>query len=67
MKGDYEEIRALKAAKKQSQSKPNLFVLCSACCVLRYGLVIPVETGIQSCYGFWIPHQVRNDMPDDML
>ena len=48
MKGNYEEIQALRATKKQSQFKAKLFVLRTVSCVLRYGFVITVETGIQS-------------------
>ena len=34
---------------KIKPNKANLFVLCTGCCVLRSGFVIPVKTGINGC------------------
>jgi len=49
IKGEYEEFHALRRRENKANSKPIYFVLSTVWCVLRYGFVIPVKTGIQTC------------------
>jgi hypothetical protein len=56
MKGDYEELHAFKAAKKQSQTKPiySYCVLRAAYCVIDLSFLWKQESRIANSFGFRI-------------
>jgi hypothetical protein len=56
MKGYYEEFHALKAAEKQSQTKPiySFCVLCAAYCIIDLSFPWKRESSLLGSYGFRI-------------